>query len=40
MNHGTYHRGNISAMLHQMGYKGVPTDYIFFQTNHKKAKAC
>lgn len=30
VNHGTYHRGNISAMLHQMGYKGVPTDYIFF----------
>ncbi len=30
VNHGTYHRGNITAMLHQMGYKGVPTDYIFF----------
>ncbi|ASP25696.1 MULTISPECIES: DinB family protein [Bacillus] len=30
VNHGTYHRGNIIAMLHQMGYKGVPTDYIFF----------
>lgn len=29
VNHGTYHRGNITAMLHQMGYKGVPTDYIF-----------
>jgi uncharacterized damage-inducible protein DinB len=27
VNHGTYHRGNISAMLHQLGYKGVPTDY-------------
>lgn len=39
VNHGTYHRGNISAMLHQMGYKSVPTDYIFSHTNHKKAKA-
>lgn len=27
VNHGTYHRGNISAMLHQLGYRGVPTDY-------------
>lgn len=30
VNHGTYHRGNISAMLNQLGYKGVPTDYIFY----------
>lgn len=29
-NHGTYHRGNLSAMLHQLGYKGVATDYIFY----------
>ncbi|PTM60047.1 DinB family protein [Desmospora activa] len=28
VNHGTYHRGNISAMLHQLGHKGVATDYI------------
>lgn len=27
VNHGTYHRGNISAMLHQMGHASVPTDY-------------
>jgi uncharacterized damage-inducible protein DinB len=27
VNHGTYHRGNITAMLHQLGHKGVPTDY-------------
>ncbi|MBM7646801.1 putative damage-inducible protein DinB [Scopulibacillus daqui] len=26
-NHGTYHRGNITAMLRQMGYASVPTDY-------------
>lgn len=30
VNHGTYHRGNISAMLHQHGQKGVPTDYVLF----------
>jgi uncharacterized damage-inducible protein DinB len=29
-NHGTYHRGNLSAMLHQLGYKGASTDYIFY----------
>ncbi|MNL09512.1 DinB family protein [compost metagenome] len=27
VNHGTYHRGNITAMLHQLDQKGVPTDY-------------
>lgn len=30
VNHGTYHRGNITAMLHQQGHAGVPTDYIFY----------
>ncbi|MEX0661133.1 MAG: DinB family protein [Balneolaceae bacterium] len=30
VNHGTYHRGNIAAMLRQQGHPGVPTDYIFF----------
>lgn len=29
-NHGTYHRGNISTMIRQLGYEGVSTDYIFF----------
>lgn len=29
-NHGTYHRGNITAILRQLGYKGVPTDYIYY----------
>jgi uncharacterized damage-inducible protein DinB len=29
-NHGTYHRGNLTAMLRQMGHPGVPTDYIFY----------
>lgn len=30
VNHGSYHRGNITAMLHQVGYKSVPTDYSLF----------
>lgn len=30
VNHGTYHRGNVTAMLHQQGERGVPTDYIYF----------
>ncbi|WP_102272504.1 DinB family protein [Cytobacillus massiliigabonensis] len=30
VNHGTYHRGNISAMLHQQGEQGIPTDYIYY----------
>lgn len=33
VNHGTYHRGNITAMLHQQGHAGVPTDYIFYLYN-------
>src|SRR4030095_10058193 len=30
VNHGTYHRGNLSAMLHQMGYSSVMTEYALF----------
>jgi uncharacterized damage-inducible protein DinB len=30
VNHGTYHRGNISAMLRQQGHQGHSTDYIYF----------
>ncbi len=30
VNHGTYHRGNITAMLRQLGYPGIPTDYVTF----------
>jgi uncharacterized damage-inducible protein DinB len=29
-NHGTFHRGNLSAMLRQQGRQGVSTDYIFY----------
>lgn len=35
VNHGTYHRGNISAMIRQMGYEGVSTDYIFYSRANK-----
>ncbi len=30
VNHGTYHRGNLTAMIHQQGYSSVPTDYVFY----------
>ncbi|MNI43508.1 DinB family protein [compost metagenome] len=30
VNHGTYHRGNVTAMLRQQGHTGVPTDYMFY----------
>lgn len=33
VNHGTYHRGNIAAMLRQQEYAGVPSDYIFYLYN-------
>ncbi|MEX2379728.1 MAG: DinB family protein [Vicingaceae bacterium] len=33
VNHGTYHRGNIAAMLRQEGHAAVPTDYIFYLLN-------
>lgn len=30
VNHGTYHRGNISAMLRQLGHAGASSDYIYY----------
>ncbi|PZN09219.1 MAG: damage-inducible protein DinB [Bacillota bacterium] len=30
VNHGTYHRGNITAMLRQLGHPGVQTDYVLY----------
>lgn len=30
VNHGTYHRGNLSAMARQLGQTGVSTDFIFY----------
>jgi uncharacterized damage-inducible protein DinB len=36
MNHGTYHRGNVSAILHQLGQKSVSTDYIYYLREGKE----
>ena len=36
VNHGTYHRGNITAMLRQLGYLGIMTDHIFYLYATKK----
>lgn len=33
VNHGTYHRGNIAAMIRQMGHEGIATDYIKYVRN-------
>ncbi len=30
VNHGTYHRGNITAMLRQLGHAGAQTDYTLY----------
>ncbi|MGG1218213.1 DinB family protein, partial [Priestia endophytica] len=30
VNHGTYHRGNLTSMIRQQGYSSVPTDYVFY----------
>jgi uncharacterized damage-inducible protein DinB len=30
VNHGTYHRGQVTTMLRQLGAKGIATDLIFF----------
>ncbi|WNS45283.1 DinB family protein [Paenibacillus sp. MMS20-IR301] len=30
VNHGTYHRGNISAMLRQLGHASTMNDYILY----------
>lgn len=30
VNHGTYHRGNITTILRFLGYKGTQTDYMAF----------
>ncbi|HTP43592.1 MAG TPA: DinB family protein [Candidatus Limnocylindrales bacterium] len=38
VNHGTYHRGQIAAMLRQLGSKATSTDLIFFY-RERAAKA-
>lgn len=40
VNHGTYHRGQVTTMLRQLGAKGVGTDLIFFYRERQaEAKA-
>lgn len=37
VNHGTYHRGNITSMLRQLGEKGISTDFIIYlRESHDK----
>lgn len=38
VNHGTYHRGNLTAMIRQQGYSSIATDYVFYlyEINSKK----
>ena len=38
VNHGTYHRGNIAAMLRQQGHPGVATDYVYYLYDIRAAK--
>ncbi len=38
-NHGTYHRGQVTTMLRQLGAKTVPTDLIVFYRDLEKAAA-
>ncbi len=38
VNHGTYHRGNVTAMLRQQGYAGVATDYLFFLMDRQEGR--
>jgi len=37
VNHGTYHRGNLTAMIRQQGYPSVPTDYIMYLYDRQAA---
>jgi uncharacterized damage-inducible protein DinB len=37
VNHGTYHRGQVTTMLRQLGTKGVGTDLITFYRERKAA---
>jgi uncharacterized damage-inducible protein DinB len=37
VNHGTYHRGNVTAMLHQQGHRSISTDYIYHVRKQEKS---
>lgn len=30
VNHGTYHRGNLTGMIRQLGHASIPTDYVMY----------
>ena len=34
-NHGTDHRAQLLALLHQLGVKGFPQDYIMYTWEHR-----
>lgn len=38
VNHGTYHRGNVTAMLRQLGHTGIPTDYMYYLYEKSESK--
>ncbi|KAA6449694.1 hypothetical protein FZC77_20815 [Bacillus swezeyi] len=38
VNHGSYHRGNITAMLRQMGHPSVMTDYGLYLYKNKNTR--
>ncbi|RTE08463.1 DinB family protein [Paenibacillus whitsoniae] len=38
VNHGTYHRGQVTAILRQQGYAGVPTDYMFYMVERRQGE--
>jgi uncharacterized damage-inducible protein DinB len=38
MNHSSYHRGQVVAMLRQLGHEGVGTDLVFFYLEQQAPK--
>ncbi|GGG14922.1 DinB family protein [Paenibacillus abyssi] len=36
VNHGSYHRGAIAAILRQLGYSSISSDYLFYLKNRKR----
>ncbi|HEK9099498.1 damage-inducible protein DinB [Bacillus pfraonensis] len=40
INHGIYHRGNITAMLRQLGYPSTMTDFVLYLHEKQKDSSC
>ncbi|MDG5473285.1 DinB family protein [Jeotgalibacillus sp. ET6] len=38
VNHGSYHRGNVTAMHRQLGFEGKPYDYIYYLEELRESK--